>query len=541
MSTQTAAIPDNDSPGLASKSAPLAAGAGKVDQSSRGILGRLMGGAAANAATQLVTILGQVLTVPIYLAYWGTDAYGEWMMLTAAVSYLMLLDLGMHSYIANRLNQCYTRGDMGEYHKVLHSGVVFAITVFAVALVVLIPTALVAPLDTWFQLKVTPSSVATVVVIMMIIQAAGALPSGLLNILYRTVGEYPRGTLIHAGYRTVLLAGGILVVIAGAGMRGVALQQVLTLALVSVPFVLFDLRRRHPEIHIGTRQADYKLAFSLLGPSWLFFMIQMSTMLAQQGSALLAGTFTGAASLALFTTLRTLSNLPRQATTLVFYSAWPELTSLETRGEYETLRTIHLLLAKGIVGFTVVAALVLHFCGADVLNLWTRGRIQYDTSLMTAFLLLMVCQGWWMASGGVLAATNNHRSLAITNIVAGALGLLIGALLAPRFGNPGIVHGLWIVDLALCGWLVPRGACKLIGESPLRFAASVLGRGVPVIAGVYLLLWGASTVSDAVAWKLLALPAIAATGALVLSFAIWLSSEERERAVRMLPVHWGKR
>lgn len=69
----------------------------------------------------------------------------------------------------------------------------------------------------------------------------------------------------------------------------------------------------------------------------------------------------------------------------------------------------------------------------------------------------------------------------------------------------------------------------------------MLARGIPVIGGVYLLLWAASIVSHAIAWKLLAMPFIAAIGALVLSFSLWLSAQERERALRMFPLPWIKR
>jgi O-antigen/teichoic acid export membrane protein len=73
---------------------------------SDGMLKRLTRGSAATLMRQMINLVGQILLVPVYLKYWGPQLYGEWQILSASVAYLTLLDLGVQTFAANRMNQC---------------------------------------------------------------------------------------------------------------------------------------------------------------------------------------------------------------------------------------------------------------------------------------------------------------------------------------------------------------------------------------------------------------------------------------------------
>src|SRR5512132_61695 len=83
---------------------------------------RLTRGTLANVLGQALNIVGQLAQVPILLSSWGNQAYVEWLALSALVAYLSTLDLGMQTYVVNRLNQCHALRRMDEYTRVLHTG-----------------------------------------------------------------------------------------------------------------------------------------------------------------------------------------------------------------------------------------------------------------------------------------------------------------------------------------------------------------------------------------------------------------------------------
>ena len=64
---------------------------------------RIRRGFAANIAGNGVTVLGQLLTVPVLLSAWGTATYGEWLVLAAIPTYVALSDLSFSRVAGNSM------------------------------------------------------------------------------------------------------------------------------------------------------------------------------------------------------------------------------------------------------------------------------------------------------------------------------------------------------------------------------------------------------------------------------------------------------
>ncbi|MEI8158789.1 MAG: hypothetical protein WCH60_18160 [Burkholderiales bacterium] len=58
---------------------------------------KLLRNLGANPYGQLITIAIQLVSVPLYLHYWGVALYGEWLILSAIPAYLALSDIGFVS------------------------------------------------------------------------------------------------------------------------------------------------------------------------------------------------------------------------------------------------------------------------------------------------------------------------------------------------------------------------------------------------------------------------------------------------------------
>jgi O-antigen/teichoic acid export membrane protein/GT2 family glycosyltransferase len=462
----------------ASSGEPGTVAVGGVRRVTKGVLANMLG--------QAINGVGQVVLIPIFLACWGKNLYGEWLTLSAAVTYLAMLDFGMQMFVVNRLNQCYVRGDYEEHARSLHSALLLSLTVAGAVLLLATPVFLLIPLETWFHFTHTTHSRVVVIELLLCAQVIGALPCGLISGCYRSMREYPREQMVFNVRTTLSLALTALVVTLGGGLATVAGTQ-LGVLLVATAWVWRDLRVRHPEVRLGLAGADLKLARSFLGPSSLFFLIQVATMLAVQGSVVMIGALFGAASVAVFVPLRTLANAIRQLSAGLQAALWPEVTALETANQYQTLRSVHLIFSKLVVVVSVCSAIFLHLAGPTIIASWTHHNI-FDPKLFDAFLGLLVCQSPWMTGALVLAASNNHRRFAVLYLISSITGLSLGYYLAHRFGMPGVVYGLWIPDVVLNGWLVSWTACRLMRESFTRFAEEVLLRGAVIAGGLYLIM-----------------------------------------------------
>ena len=111
-----------------------------------------LSGLTAIGANQVVYIVGNLAVVPLFLAHWSTQRYGEWLTLSSLVGYLSTLDMGMNTAGGNRLIQEYARGDFDSYRRYQHSalafyGVLTLVASFALGIAVwLLPIVTVFPL-----------------------------------------------------------------------------------------------------------------------------------------------------------------------------------------------------------------------------------------------------------------------------------------------------------------------------------------------------------------------------------------------------------
>lgn len=508
----------------------------KIAPADRFFARRITNGAMANVLRQGINIGSEVLLVPILLSCWGAGLYGEWQILSVAVAYFAVLDLGTHTYASNRLNECYNTGQLGEFTRNLHSALTVAVVAGALGLLFAIPGAILAPLTKWLNLTQTSQGAASLVLIALAIHAALALPIAMLGGIYRAVGEYARDIMVNNVYRVSTCVLTAVLASLGGGVVHVAIAQLLAFAGAML-FIIIDIGRRYPHIHIGLNQTDTRLVISFVAPSLMFLLIQTSASAVVQGTVLLVGSVAGAGAVAVFTTLRTLVNGVPQVVNSVSGTLWPELTAMNARGQHKELRELHQLGAKIMLWLGIAAAVFLHHAAADIVSLWTGSRIQFDQGLIDALLVLELLTTWTLASSTLLAAVNRPRTLATAQLLATGVGLAVGYWLAQLGGSSGVVWGLVFASVGITGWFVPYAACRMLDDNFGRFAGEVLLKGLLLAAVLYF----------AIGWIELALAAQprivrvfsiwASSGlaGLILLFAFWVRKHEREWLRMFLP------
>ncbi|RJX16996.1 MAG: hypothetical protein C4575_14500 [Desulforudis sp.] len=488
---------------------------------------------------QGINILGQILVAPLFLWAWGAQLYGEWLTIFAVVAYLSLLDFGMQMYVVNRLNQCYSVKQLNDYTRILHSALGLYLSVAVVAGCLIAIAVFVAPIGQWLNFRLMDHSTVAVVALLLATQLIFAIPQGLIVGLYRTFWEFPRGAMLANFQRASMFGLIALVLLVGGSVIQVAAIQLIPLVGV-IAFVLYDLRKRHPEVKVGLSQSDWKLAITFLGPSLLFFLIQISGALTVQGSIIVVSAFAGSVYVAVFAIHRTLTNSIRQIVGSLNNALWPELTTLEAHGDYSRLRIVHRSFVKMSFAACVFAGIWLHFAGKDIVELWTLGRIAFDQRLLDIFLLYLVLQAPWLASSVFPAAFNHHKNLAVCYILSAVLGLGLALVLVQHLGMVGVAFGLLIADILVCGWFIPLDTCRILGDSVRKFWADTVLRGVPVIA----IVWGAAwLVNEFIDPPLLRILIMFGSMALIgtsVGYLAWLNSEERRRAASLVAFYGAR-
>ena len=72
---------------------------------------RLVAGTLAGTYGQLVQLVVQLLSLPVFTAHWGLAGYGSWLILFTLPSTLAIADLGLTSAGGNSMTAAAARGE----------------------------------------------------------------------------------------------------------------------------------------------------------------------------------------------------------------------------------------------------------------------------------------------------------------------------------------------------------------------------------------------------------------------------------------------
>ena len=498
-------------------------------------LKRITATIAAGTVGQVIVFLSRIVLVPLYLTAWGTNGYGQWILISSFAAYLGTLDIGVQMYVMNRLTQAHSRGDLDEYHIQQNTAFAYYAVLAAAASAALALFVYSTDVSRVLGADMPPLELAHVLMLL----GAGivwALPASIIWNTARTAGN-PAASQWFSNLQTA----GVLLFSAAALLLLPSMKLVAAIPLVSVlatcAVAYAYNRRRVPEVRLGLRAASAREAASMIRPSALFGLIVVAVALGQQIPLLLISHSIGIVAVAVFATSRTLAGLIRQVVSLLGNATWTDLTRLESRGDSERLSSaMRILVATSMLAVIALAG-ALWFDVPAVIHYWTRGRIEPDLGLLRLMLLQVVVQTLWMSASNIPAATNRHRSLSMSYMVSNVAGVALSALLLPRFGLNAIPISFIAAEIVACVHFVLRDACKIVGmDYPAFLVKTVSGSAIMSVA-----VWAAAlaiqaTIPGGAATRLTAsmvfVPLVAAGVAWIFLFTV----EDRQRLLG-----WAKR
>lgn len=444
---------------------------------------RILKGLGAILSGQVISSIGRLAIVPIFLRAWGIDLYGEWQVLTAAVGYLALTDMGGQQFITNEMTEAFSKGDRSRFREILHSGlaVFLAIPIIIVGLFIMCLWLMGAE-SLLNRSHLSGGSIRWTMAILACTYII-SLPQGIATGVYRAVGLLARGAMLGNVMTLITFlatAAGLL-----CGMGTVGLAWILLIPyVISFGWVVWDLESQFPGLFLPfISDVRPKLIRASIAPSLHFFAIQGAQILTLQGPILILGWFRGSRDVVLFTTLRTMINLIRQAAGTVMTPTWPELIRLYALGDRGRLRRLFRLLSRGASFLALSFALLLHWYGSALYSWWVGRRLEVEQGMLDLFLLYGVLQMLWLPGANVLMAINRHEQLARRQALGAVCSLVLGIFLVRGFGVEGAITSLAICDLMFLAFTVPQLACAVTRVSTTRELWRDFGLGVVFAAG----------------------------------------------------------
>jgi O-antigen/teichoic acid export membrane protein len=482
-------------------------------------------GAVASIGTQLIM-------VPAAIAAWGAPHYGEWVVISGAVTVFQLADVGLQTYVINSVCASYARGDLAGFEETIRDALAVQVRIVIALLALLSCFLWLAPVNGWLRLHTVDRFTAAVVLGLLSCDLLLSIPLGVVAGIYRATGRLVRNGMMGVIQRTGLLLIAVALLHLHKSFLWIATAR-LCVTLSGAIWLRFDLPRLYPWLKIRIAGADLRRGFRMLLPGALFLLVPAADYATNQISLMIAQRQLSGVEVAILSTHRTIFNSAQMASNFLLLAVWPELTMIYARDDKDKMRRLLSLLTR-INCFAVLLTVAgLLTAGQWLYPMWTRKSLHFDSGLAGLLAVETLCWGYWSVSSMVLMSVNRPGFVAKSAAWNGAIAVALAFALIPRVGIRGAAMASLIADLAVSVWFIPRCASTLAGTTygdflagPTRTVFLALAIPALLIGGVLLQPAGSAAVRSGLL--------LAAAGALAAGARFAFDSEERAFAAGMI-------
>jgi O-antigen/teichoic acid export membrane protein len=395
----------------------------------------------AFVTAQGVTILTQLLVPPLFLHRFtdGLAVYGEWITLSAAVSYLGSINYGIQTYAVNQMTIHRNRGELEECSVVQAS----ALRLFQWIVLALLPVAAIMvflPVARWLHLRHVTDRGGGTVMALLLLQLLALMIFSLLGNSFMAVSRAHRGANWTNALRLISTAVLGILVWERASFAALAGSQV-AVTLGFIVLVLFDLKREAPELVPELHLARRSVIRGMLKPSWHFTVLSLSSFLTWQAPILLMQRLLGPAAVAVFALTRTVFTMSRQALAVASLSIGPEITSLVGRKSWAQLRRLYDLSERVVLFLVPTVSVATLLASPWLLAVWLHKRSLYEPGLCILMALTSAAMGIKEHKYQFQSASNQHTDLSHVLIVSYSAVLLLSIFTMRYFG---VVGFMWV-------------------------------------------------------------------------------------------------
>jgi len=436
-----------------------------------GAAGRILRGLAANTGGIGVTLLIQLVSVPVFLGAWGVPTYGEWLVLSAVPTYVALSDLSFSSVAGNSMVMLMAQGKVTDAVTLGRRLWSIVTVMTGIAVLAAIAIAIVFGRAAG-SAGAIPTSDAQVVLVALFLRVAVSNQYGVLDAWYRAGGRYALSTALR-GLGQLFAFGTLMGAVLLGAPPSTAAIAFLTGSVAGFVMSWVVLRRAVPWSTFRPERPHFQTFRELLAPGVAFMAFPIGNALSLQGLTILIGITLGAAAVVVFSTIRTVTRVAIHAMASITNSIWPELSRSIGSGHLDEARAI---LRRSVQLALVVSLLLvvgLALFGVQLIRWWTHGLVDPPVLLLIILLLVILANSTWYTLSSVLTATNRHKRLAIVYLIGTTTALLGAVPLSAAYGLAGAAIALLAIDITMVAYVFPA-ALRVVQDAPGGFLRALL-------------------------------------------------------------------
>ncbi len=350
--------------------------------------------ALASLAIKGISIMVQLMLVPMTLGYVSSQIYGVWLTLSSIVLWMGFFDIGFTLGLKNKLTEAIAL-DQWQRGRELVSTTYFMMVLIFIPVFLLLCVAI--PFVDWTSLLNVPAQYKRDIVRTLYILAGCFCVQMILNVICSVIASFQKTALSSLlpvlGNVLALIAIFILskttppsLVVLGAV---VATAPLVVLFIASVVLYAKQFNRVHPSVSCFRRS----LIKDLFNLGVKFFIIQLQVVVMFQTTNVLISYVSGPEEVTNYNIAHKYIGVALMAFNIILGPLWPAITDAYTKNDFAWMKKIYKKMTKV---YMLAAMGVLLMVGASpwVYKLWIGNKADIHWSMTIAVALYVIVFSW---------------------------------------------------------------------------------------------------------------------------------------------------
>ena len=432
---------------------------------------RFINAVIANLFSQGANILIQILSIPLFIKYWGIDIYGDWLILITIPAYLSISDFGFTTISGNLMAMEVARNQR-KNALVTFQSTIFLLLI--ISIIILFITYIFNNITLFNILNVNNinSDYIEKIIYILALYVVINLQNGLIGAALRSGGFNVTSIWIANISRLCEFTISIIALIMG-GDPFVVAEVYLIVRIFTFISSLILLKMNMPWIKYGIRFLSIKQIKLMIKPSLFFMAFPLSNAIKNQGMISIVGINLGSAMVVGFIAMRTLINGVQQIMGVINGAIWPEFSKSHGSGDTLKTKNLHRLVCGLSFWLSAIAIIFIALFGHGIINIWTNNKIEFDPFFFYTMLLVTIINTIWNTSVVYLASTNKHIDISFNLLLTSIISLFIAYATINKFGLLSIPVSMILCELYM-SYLVIKKSLKYTGDNMHDYFESIL-------------------------------------------------------------------
>ncbi|MBC7759126.1 MAG: hypothetical protein H7069_09730 [Phormidesmis sp. FL-bin-119] len=413
---------------------------------------RLISGTVASWVQISVTMLSQVVLVPLYLTYWDVKTYGIWLAIIAFTGVLNSLDLGFQEYLAYEFLKM-GKENTRSISKHLSAGLLigFFLGIFQMVIIlVLYGFGFITLLFTESSSIFNKGIINDICIVLLMQGFAWMIFGSIGGILGRGMhvfGHYPRMAWWGVFSSVAINLAPAIAVGLGADLLTAGITTALARLLASLP-ICADMILLFRKAGVRLRYPAFKIGWNDFTKSLYLCFAGLLENMRHQGARMLLTPLAGITGLAAFSTMRTGSNVAMQGLHTIIHPLMPELINFLHKRD-QTRSDVAFVTIWIIIVFALAPALILlQLVIQPLYLLWTKNQIPFNPWLFATLSMGILVYAISQPAIAVVRGNNLLKPQVVISGLAGSVSIIGMFILVPLLGISGAGLALLMAEVS---------------------------------------------------------------------------------------------